>query len=87
MKVVKRDGRIQDFDLDKIIVSIERASDDIGEPMNESDANCAAQSIEKNIKAQGKEAITFQEIRNIVTSELKKLGFSDIAAAYEKSKT
>jgi len=82
MKVIKRDGRLQEFDLDKIIRSIGAASDDAGKPLNTSDLHNIARDIEKSIKKLGKEQISFDEIRTIVIDTLEKNGFKDVAKAY-----
>ena len=49
MKVTKRDGRIQDFDKNKIKVSIMRASDDAKVPLNTSDIENITDSILKEM--------------------------------------
>lgn len=75
MKVIKRDGRRQDFDLDKIIRSIEAASDDVREPLTESDLHNIAKDIEKTIKDLGREEVLYSDIRKIVLDVLKKKDF------------
>jgi transcriptional repressor NrdR len=83
MKVEKRDGRLQKYDLSKIIFTIERASDDAEEPMNESDAEIAARAIDRAIKGLGKDVVSVQEIRDTVIKELLSLGFKEIAKYYD----
>lgn len=82
MKVIKRDGRVQEFDLDKLARSIDAASDDAGEPLTESDLHNISKDIEAILKSLGKEEITHDEIRKIVLDVLEKEGFKDIAKAY-----
>ncbi|EYE89355.1 ATPase [Fervidicella metallireducens AeB] len=82
MQVIKRDGRLQDFDLDKIIRSIGAASDDVDEPMNSSDLHNIAKNIKDEIQATGKDKIDYSEIRQLVVNKLKEYGFKDIAEAY-----
>ena len=37
MKIKKRNGKLEDFYKDKIVTSITNASDEVNEPLNESD--------------------------------------------------
>lgn len=82
MKVIKRDGSLQEFDIDKIIKSIRAASDDIGEPLNESDLHNIGKDIEGEIKGLGKEEVSFEIIRRKIVDILNKEGFKDVAKAY-----
>ena len=50
MKVRKRDGRLQDFRIEKIMLSIERASDDAKNSINESDSENISRMIKSEIK-------------------------------------
>lgn len=86
MKVKKRDGRMQDFDINKIIITIEGASDDAKEPMNESDAELVGRAIERKVNSYNGTAIPVQEVMDIVIEELGNLGFKKIAEAYERGK-
>lgn len=86
MKVVKRDGRLQDFDLNKIKTSIDRASDDARQPLNESDIANLARSIEKGLKNYQKESIHSDVIQKFVLLELEKQGFKLVAEYYEQGK-
>ena len=49
LKVKKRDGRIQTFNLEKIKLSIQNASDDMRMPLNESDVYSIIQAINTKI--------------------------------------
>lgn len=86
MKVIKRDGRLQNFDLDKIKTSIDRASDDANQPLNKSDIENLARSIEKGLKNYQKESIHFDVIQKFVLLELEKQGFKAIAKIYDQGK-
>jgi len=48
LKVRKRDGRIQDFNLGKIRLTIERVSDEVQMPLTGSDLDMISKSIERS---------------------------------------
>jgi len=82
MKVIKRDGRIQKFDLNKIKTSIYRASDDADQPLNESDIENLAKNIEINIKDLQKDSVSFDIIQELVLAQLEKSGFNVLSKYY-----
>jgi len=83
MKVIKKDGRIQEFDIEKIKLSLERVSDEVNEPFTKSDINNLARAIQETILTMNKEYIGSSEIRSIVVEQLKRAGFTHIAQAYD----
>lgn len=83
MKVLKRDGRIQEFDINKIKVSISKASDDAEEPMNSSDILNISEDIEKLINKEYNNEIKYSDIRNIVMDHLNENGFKNVSEAYK----
>ncbi len=86
MKVIKQDGRIQDFDISKIKTSIYRASDDANEPLNTSDIENLARSVEKEIDDLQKDSIHSYLIQSLVLSEIEKLGFHFVGKYYNQGK-
>ena len=86
MKVIKRDGRLQEFDLSKIKTSIDRASYDAEEPLNESDIENLARSIERGLKNYQKGSIHSDIIQNFVLRELENQGFKIVAEYYNQGK-
>lgn len=84
MKVIKRNGRLQEFDANKIKVSIMRTSDDLKQPLNSSDIDNITQSIEGIIRTYNQDSIKAQDIHRIVVEELRKYGFHRIAEAYDE---
>ena len=86
MKVIKQDGRLQNFDLSKIKTSIDRASDDASQPLNESDIENLAKSIEKGLKNYQKDPIHSDIIQKFVLLELEKQGFTLVAEYYKQGK-
>lgn len=82
MKVLKRDGRIQEFDIGKIRLTLQRASDEANEPFTGADINVVSKAIEDEIFSNGRNEIMVKEILDIVISKLRELGFSDVARFY-----
>ena len=82
MKVTKKDGRSQKFDLNKIKTSICRASDDADQPLNESDIDNIAGDIETDIKDLKKDTVSSYIIQELVIDQLEKSGFNVLAKYY-----
>ena len=57
MKVIKRDGRLQELDLEKIKISILCATNESKELLNESDVKILVEDINSKIKEVRKEGI------------------------------
>lgn len=85
MKVVKRDGEIENFEISKIKVSIMRASDDIDEPLNKGDISSIGDIVEDFIMQSYSDSIKSSEIHEIVVSILEKNSFKNIAKAYDRT--
>ncbi len=83
MQVIKKNGRLQDFQLEKIERSMSGASDDIEQPLNESDIHLLSDKINKEIHKNDKDKIKFSDIRKIVVDTLIEMGFDDVAESYE----
>lgn len=86
MKVIKQDGRLQSFDIRKIKTSIYRASDDANQPLNTSDIENLARSIESEIKNHHEDTIQSYLIQSIVLSEIEKSGFDLVGKYYNSGK-
>lgn len=86
MKVIKRDGRLQTFNLNKIKTSISRASDDAEQPFNESDIDNIAKGIEEALENLQKDTVDVVAIHDLVLSELEKVGFNVVARYYNLGK-
>lgn len=84
MKVIKRDGRLQELDLEKIKISILSATNESKELLNESDVKILVEDIDSKIKEVRKdgENTSSYEISGIAISILKRDGFSDIVEKY-----
>ena len=84
MKVIKRDGRLQSFDLDKIETSILNAT--LGEELtlNESDIKIIVEDVEKSIKGfrEDESNTSSYEITGAIINILRKDGFEDVIKSY-----
>ncbi len=84
MKVIKKDGRLQNLEPNKIKTSILNATSNAENILNESDIKMIVKDIVKTIKEQrGEEGNTSSyEIIGVVIDVLKKIGFSDVISDY-----
>lgn len=82
MKVRKRDGSLQNFNLNKIRLTLERVSDELGEPFTGADLKLLTGMIEQRIAEMGKETINSAEIHKVVIEKLRIFGFTEIAKSY-----
>lgn len=83
MKVKKRNGTIQDFNMDKIRLALGRVSDELSMPFTGSDLKRLTDNIGENIEDTHKDIIESAEIYRIVIDNLRALGFKKMAKAYE----
>ncbi|MFD3156663.1 ATP cone domain-containing protein [Haloimpatiens sp. FM7330] len=86
MKVVKKDGRIENFDISKVMTTIARASDDANTPLTSSDVENLSEDVRDNIVTNYKDPVHVIQIRDAVIRELQKLGFRSIASVYDTGK-
>lgn len=89
LKVVKRDGRIVDFDPDRIKTSVANSARDSEIQITEKELKLIANAVEKTIsKVRGESGITSTyEIRGVVVRALKDMGYRNIAKDfYDHSK-
>ncbi|NLM27912.1 MAG: ATPase [Clostridiaceae bacterium] len=84
MKVIKRDGRLQDFDINKVLLTVEYASDSAGAPMASSDIKKVGQVVEEKINSYNTDPIHSSVIQQLVIESLKELGFSTVAKHYSE---
>ncbi len=86
MKVIKKDGRIQDFDINKVLLTVEYASDAASAPMTGSDIGNIGDFIQEKIDSYGSDRINSSEIQKFVLDALEELGFSIVAKYYSEHK-
>ena len=80
MQVRKRDGKIVDFNSNKIIEAISGANQDVKGREKASIAN--KKEVAKYIKSLDKDIITVEEIQDIVEKKLMELGKFELAKQY-----
>ena len=80
MKVVKRDGKIVDFDSSKIKVAISKAADRVGE-MNEADIDRIAEIVINKCERQSNK-LTVEQIQDLVEDTLLKSKFNRTAKSF-----
>lgn len=80
IRVIKRDGTLQNFNSDKIVNAIKGAYDDIGKKFDK-EANAKAQEIATFISKTTKD-ISIEEIQDIVENKLMASNSKDVARAY-----
>ena len=84
MKVIKKDGRIQSFDIIKVRSSILGASIDSNTIINESDLKIVSNRVVKVLNSIREEngITSTYEIFAVIIDSLNKYRFKDIASAY-----
>lgn len=89
MKVIKKNGSLQDFDLEKIKTSIRNTAMDIGVILSNKDVELIASDIHRIIKEIREEdgKTSYLEIRAAVRNELIHFGFLNVANQYDEVNT
>ena len=82
IKVIKRDGRIADFDSLRIENAIIKAKDSSSSILTEDSKNMLVSSIVESIKNLNKNSVSVEEIQDIVENTLIKNNFSTLAKEY-----
>ncbi|MEG0641166.1 MAG: ATP cone domain-containing protein [Clostridium sp.] len=84
MLVIKRSGKKQEFNPDKLVSAIQNASEDCNEPLNSSDLEVLVKGILRKIKSLNIEEITSEEIYDTIIVELTKSRFYNLAKVYNE---
>ncbi|MBD7913577.1 hypothetical protein H9660_00300 [Clostridium sp. Sa3CUN1] len=84
MKIIKKDGRIEIFDRNKIKTSIENAASDSESMLNESDLNIIISDITKMLEKTRKDSLitSSYEVIGVIFNILKANGFSKLLKSY-----
>lgn len=84
MKIMKKSGKIVEFNPSKIITSIENAADDIGVHVTISDIELLKKDVTEtlNLLLRGENCTSSYEVRSIVVDTLIKNGYKNIAKSY-----
>ena len=81
MKVIKRDGRIVDYDRNKILIAIEKANNEVldtKEQASKDDIKTITNYIEKT----GKKRILVEDMQDIIEQKLMEIGKYELAKKY-----
>ncbi|NLK00679.1 MAG: hypothetical protein GX318_05510 [Clostridia bacterium] len=84
MLVIKRDGDLEDFDIDKIMTSIINSADDVDFILTRGDIKFLTQQIQENLMlltSNGRPTSTY-EIRGLAYHVLQTCGFKTIVKPY-----
>ncbi len=81
MQVIKRDGRVVDYDRSKIKVAIEKANNDV-EKQEEKASKEDIKSILKYIEGLKKSRLLVEDIQDIIEEKLMELGHFNLARKY-----
>lgn len=84
MKIIKNDGRIEEFNVSKIKHSVLNASTEINEPLTDSDLKIIEKEVSSILKVLNRKETSSYEIFAIVLKVLSKLGFKGVCKAYLK---
>ncbi len=84
MKIIKKDGRLEEFNVKKIKTSIENAARDSGTMLNESDLKILVNDAEKTLLKTRKDSLitSSYEVIGVIFDILKRDGFNSILKSY-----
>lgn len=84
LKVIKRDGRVIDFNEENVKTSIANSASDVGIQITKKELELIAHAVQKTlIKMRGVDGVTSTfEIRNVIIRELNEFGYKAIAADF-----
>ena len=86
MNIIKKDGRIEEFKIEKLSTSFSNAASDLNFTLNKSDINIIAKDVEETLKSIRKDngETSSYEVIGVVIDTLKNEKFSDVLRAYVK---
>ncbi|GAA0121787.1 MAG: hypothetical protein KID00_01415 [Clostridium argentinense] len=84
MKIIKKDGRVEKFDINKIKNTVSKASDEAKIPLTEGDLASLCRAIESKLKSMNKDITSSYEVFGLIIIMLKQEGFSKVADGYCK---
>ncbi|WBW95711.1 ATP cone domain-containing protein [Oceanirhabdus sp. W0125-5] len=87
MKVLKRNGQVQEFSMNKVKTSIRNASEDTHKPITDGDVEILSRAIERRLDALMREEITSNDIFEQTLLVLMKYRFYNLAKQYREGAT
>lgn len=82
MYILKKDGRKEKFDINKLRNSMINASNEINTPLNKSDLNLLTKCIINILLSINEEIVSSYTVFGVTTECLKKNGFREVARRY-----
>ena len=85
MDIIKKDGRLESFDTEKLSTSIENAAKDGSIQLTRSDLNIVVKDIEniiRKIRIKYNSSTSSYEVRGVVMEVLLANGFNDVLDKY-----
>ncbi len=84
MNILKKNGAIQPYDPDKIVLTLERTSDEVQQPFTEGDLHHLIEQITRRVMevGQSQNPLPSSCVHVIVVATLRDNGFPAIAQAY-----
>ena len=82
MEIIKKNGRIEEFNISKVKRSILNASSEINQSLADADLNIIEKEVLKILKELKREKTSSYEIFAIVLNVLNKLNFNAVGKAY-----
>ena len=88
LKVIKKDGRIEEFISEKIKTSISNCGNDVNLHLNQKELDLIAKEVEDIIiKIRGNDSKTSTyEIRGVVTRVFRDMGYSKVSNCFYEGK-
>jgi len=87
VKVLKRNGNVQDFSMDKVKTSVRNAAEDTHKPITDGDVEILSRAIERRLGSLMREEITSNDIFEHTLLVLMKYRFYDLAKEYREGAT
>ena len=84
MNIIKKNGRVEEFDISKIKQSLLNVSAEINEPFTDGDIKIVESEVLNILKIINRGETSSYEIFAIVLHALKKLNFNDVGKSYFK---
>lgn len=84
MRIIKKDGRIEEFNINKIKTSIDNAAKDVDVLLNESDLDILIKDVENTLKSMKRSEIVTSsyEVIGVIFTVLKRDGFNSVLKSY-----
>ena len=79
-----KNGSIQPFDINKVLLTVERTSDEAKTPLTASDLRNIGNVVTNKLKNKASDYVHATEIKTVVIETLQEMGFAFIAKHYSE---